>query len=52
MAEQIIKYKKDKEYYNSMSAVAKDRARLMTSSTEAMADLDRQICQRIEEKYW
>ncbi len=52
MAEQIIKYKEDLEYYNSMSAVAKDRARLMTSSKEAMADLDRQICQRIEEKYW
>ena len=52
MAEQIIKYKEDHEYYNSMSAVAKDRARLMTSSKEAMADLNRQICQRIEEKYW
>lgn len=52
MEAQIIKYKEDREYYNSMSVVAKYRAGLMTSSKEAMADLDRQICQRIEEKYW
>lgn len=52
MEQQIIKYKDDKDYYNKMSKLAKDRAKIMTSSTEAMADIDRQICQRIEEKYW
>lgn len=52
MREQILIYKNDKNYYNKMSKLAKDRAKLMTSSVEAMADIDRQICQRIEEKYW
>lgn len=52
MAKQILKYKDDKEYYNEMAGLAKERARLMTSSKEAIADIDRQICQRVEEKYW
>lgn len=52
MEQQILKYKEDKEYYNKMSELAKERAKLMTSSVEAMTDIDRQICQRIEEKYW
>ncbi len=52
MVEQILKYKDDKDYYNKMSEIAKKRAKLMTSSKEAIADIDRQICQRIEEKYW
>ncbi len=52
MTEQILKYKEDKDYYNKMSELAKERARLMTSSIEAVSDIDRQICQRIEEKYW
>lgn len=52
MEKQIIKYKDDKEYYNKMSKLAIERAKVMTSSVEAMADIDRQICQRIEEKYW
>ena len=52
MAKQIIKYKDDKDYYNKMAGLAKERARLMTSSKEAIADIDRQICQRVEEKYW
>ena len=52
MAKQILRYKDDKDYYNKMSGLAKERARLMTSSKEAIADIDRQICQRIEEKYW
>lgn len=52
MKNQILTYKEDKEYYNSMAKLAKERAKLMTSSIEAMADIDRQICQRIEEKYW
>lgn len=52
MAEQILRYKDDKGYYKKMSELAKKRAKIMTSSIEAMADIDRQICQRIEEKYW
>ncbi|MCI9080241.1 MAG: glycosyltransferase family 4 protein [Lachnospiraceae bacterium] len=52
MAKQIIKYKDDKKYYNTMSGLAKDRAKLMTSSKEAIEDIDRQICQRVKEKYW
>ncbi len=52
MAEQILKYKEDKDYYNSMSGLASERAKLMTSSEEAIADIDRQICERVESKYW
>ena len=52
MVKQILRYKDDKDYYNKMSEIAKERAKLMTSSVEAIADIDRQICQRIEEKYW
>ncbi len=52
MAEQILKYKEDKDYYNSMSGLARERAKLMTSSEEAIADIDRQICERVEKKYW
>ncbi len=52
MAEQILKYKEDKDYYNSMSGLARERAKLMTSSEEAIADIDRQICERVESKYW
>ena len=52
MAKQILKYKDDKDYYNYMAGLAKERAKLMTSSKEAISDIDRQICQRIEEKYW
>ena len=52
MAEQILKYKEDKDYYNSMSGLARERAKLMTSSEEAIADIDSQICERVESKYW
>ena len=52
MTEQILKYKEDKEYYNSMSGLARERAKLMTSSEEAIASIDRQICERVEKKYW
>lgn len=52
MEKQIIKYKEDKEYYTNMAKLAKKRAELMTSSDGAILDIDRQICQRIEEKYW
>ena len=52
MLKQILKYKGDKDYYNQMSVIAKKRAELMTSSKEAIADIDHQICQRIEDNYW
>ena len=52
MSVQILKYKEDKDYYNTMSEVARERAKLMISSKEAIEDIDRQICQGIEEKYW
>ncbi len=52
MAKQILRYKNDKDYYKNMSGLAKERAKLMTSSKEAIEDIDRQICQRIEERYW
>ncbi len=52
MAEQILKYKDNRDYYNTMSGLAKERAKLMTSSKEAIEDIDRQICQRVEKNYW
>ncbi len=52
MEKQIIKYKEDKEYYNNMAKLAKKRANIMTSPDGAIVDIDRQICQKIEEKYW
>ncbi len=52
MAEQILKYKDNKDYYNTMAGLAKERAKLMTSSKEAIEDIDRQICQRVEKNYW
>lgn len=52
MAEQIFKYKDDKEYYNTMAGLAKERSILMTSSKEAIEDIDRQVCRLVEEKYW
>ncbi len=52
MAEQIFKYKDDKEYYNTMAGLAKERSVLMTSSKKAIEAIDRQICRLVEEKYW
>jgi len=52
MTKQILKYKDYKDYYNKMSELAIKRAKLMTSSIKAIADIDSQICQKIEEKYW
>ncbi|MCI9080242.1 MAG: glycosyltransferase family 1 protein, partial [Lachnospiraceae bacterium] len=52
MLNQILKYKDDRDYYNYMSVIARKRAELMTSSKEAITDIDRQICQKIEENYW
>jgi len=52
MVRQILKYKDNKDYYNMMAGVARERAKFMTSSVEAMADIDKQICQKVREKYW
>ncbi len=52
MVEEILKYKQDKKYYEQKSKMAKERAKLMTSSLEAIADIDNKIRQRIEERYW
>ena len=41
MAGQILKYKEDKDYYNNISGLARKRAKLMTSSEEAIAGIDR-----------
>ena len=39
-------------FYREMSAKAKDRAKLMTSSESAIRDLNDAIEQRVREKYW
>lgn len=51
MYNEIIRYKEDKAYYDKMAQKGRERARLMTSSVEAIRDIDEQICRRIEEKY-
>ena len=51
MYTEIIRYKEDKAYYDEMAQKGRERARLMTSSVEAIRDIDEQICKRIEEKY-
>lgn len=52
MYERIRKYKEDVTYYQNMAEKAKDRAKLMTSSKEAIRDIDEQICRRVRERYW
>lgn len=52
MKEQIERYRKDDAFYREMSAKAKDRAKLMTSSESAIRDLNDAIEQRVREKYW
>ena len=52
MLNQVLKYKDDRDYYNYMSVIARKRAELMTSSKEAITDIEQQICQKIEENYW
>lgn len=52
MVRQIIRYKSDKEYYDKMAERAESRAKLMTSSLDAISEIDKQICKRVEEKYW
>ncbi len=50
MYNEIIRYKEDKVYYDKMAQKGRERAKLMTSSVEAIRDIDEQICNRILEK--
>ena len=50
MYTEIIRYKKDKSYYDKMAQKGRERAKLMTSSVEAIRDIDEQICKRIMEE--
>lgn len=52
MKEQIKRYRSDASYYQEMSIKAKDRAKLMTSSEDAIRDLNDAIEQRVRDKYW
>lgn len=52
MADQILHYQQDKTFYQEMSEKAKERARLMTSSVDALMDLDKEICKRVERDFW
>ena len=52
MEQTILRYKRDKNFYEMMSAKAKKRAKLMTSSLEAMKELDRKIVEKVEKEFW
>lgn len=52
MTQMIEKYKNDREFYRLMSDKARKRARLMTSSLEAMRDLDGKIMGKLEKEFW
>jgi len=52
MEARISQYKEDGEYYRRMSEATKERAHIMTSSMDAIRDLDAKIMWQIEEKYW
>ena len=52
MQEVIIEYMQDEQFYNEQSVKAVERAKLMTDSKSALIDMDRKICELIEEKYW
>ena len=52
MKKRIKEYKEDASYYKEMSYKAKERSRLMTSSLEAMKNLDSEIIERVRRKYW
>ena len=52
MEQSILRYKRDKNFYEMMSAKAKKRAKLMTSSLEAMKELDRKIVEKVEKEFW
>ncbi len=42
----ILNYKKNKEFYQMMSEKTKKRAKLMTSSLEAIKDVDEKIVEK------
>lgn len=48
----IIKYKDDREFYHQKSENAKKRAKFMTSSVDAIAELDKNISFKVENEYW
>ena len=50
MYTEIIRYKEDRAYYDEMAQKGRERAKLMTSSVEAIRDIDEQICKRIMEE--
>lgn len=52
MFDTIMKYKTDTMFYQEMSYKAIKRAELMTSSVDAILELDDNICSRIEQIYW
>lgn len=52
MKNQIQRYRMDSNYYAVMAKKAKQRADYMTSSLEAMRELDEAIRIRVQEKYW
>jgi len=52
MEQTILKYKEDKKFYEVMSDKAKKRAEFMTSSLEAMKELDRKIVEKVEKEFW
>lgn len=52
MKQMIVKYKENKEFYQMMSEKARQRAKLMTSSLEAIKDLDEKIVEKVEKEFW
>lgn len=52
MEQEILHYKEDADFYEERSKMARQRAKRMTSSEEAIRDLDGEISRRVREKYW
>lgn len=52
MEQTILRYKEDGDFYRVMSDKAIKRAELMTSSLEAMKELDRKIMKKVEKEFW
>lgn len=52
MEQEILHYQKDRTFYEERSQKARQRAKLMTSSEDAIRDLNTAIEQRVRENYW
>lgn len=52
MYQAINRYCEDKAYYQEMAQKARKRAELMTSSEDAIREIDDQICNRVRTTYW